>query len=56
LVSFGERKLLRYDDTAAKTSGAVHFNLYNNIWGTNFPLWNGENGRSRFILSWENQS
>jgi len=56
LVSFGERKLLRYDDTAAKTSGTVHFNLYNNIWGTNFPLWNGENGRSRFILSWENQS
>lgn len=53
LVSFGERKLLRYDELPAATDGPVHCCLYNNIWGTNFPLWYGEDGRSRFILRWE---
>lgn len=52
LVSFGERKLLRYDDLPAATTGPVHCNLYNNVWGTNFPLWYGEDGRSRFLLNW----
>ena len=55
LVSFGERKLLRYDDVPAASAGPAHCCLYNNIWGTNFPLWYGEDGRSRFILRWETQ-
>ncbi|GAB1481815.1 hypothetical protein MASR2M78_06300 [Treponema sp.] len=50
LVSFGERKLLRYEDRPASSAESVHFNLYNNIWGTNFPLWYGQDGRSRFRI------
>lgn len=53
LVSFGMRKLLCYDGLPAPADGPVHCCLYNNIWGTNFPLWYGEDGRSRFILRWE---
>jgi hypothetical protein len=51
LLSIGERKLLRFDGRFADPAGGLHFNLYNNIWGTNFPLWYGEDGRTRFRLS-----
>ncbi len=29
---------------------AVYFNLFNNMWGTNFPQWIGGNLRYRFVL------
>ena len=28
----------------------VHVNLFNNMWGTNFPQWIGGGTRSRFVL------
>jgi hypothetical protein len=28
----------------------MHFNLYNNVWGTNFPMWYEDDARFRF--SW----
>ncbi|MFN8373758.1 MAG: DUF5054 domain-containing protein [Anaerolineae bacterium] len=28
----------------------MHFNLYNNVWNTNFPMWYSEDARFRFIL------
>jgi len=46
LVSIEHRKLLRFDDELAPVTGAFHFNLCNNLWGTNFPLWYGEDGSS----------
>ena len=52
LVSLGERKLLQFDDLSPTDNGCFHFNLYNNIWGTNFPLWYEENGRSRVVVQW----
>lgn len=53
LVSLGKRKLLDFDDEPALDNGCFHFNLCNNIWGTNFPLWYEEDGRSRIHLVWK---
>ncbi|MFP5113901.1 DUF5054 domain-containing protein [Bacillaceae bacterium C204] len=51
LVSPGEKRLLQFNNTFASLEGGFHFNLYNNIWGTNFPMWYEENGKSRFTLN-----
>lgn len=54
LVSLEERRLLYMDTlTSGDFSGEFHFALYDNLWGTNFPMWYEEDGRSRFILSWK---
>ena len=53
LAALGERKMLRFDNCFENPAGGVHCNLFNNIWGTNFPLWLEGAGRSRFILSFE---
>jgi len=29
----------------------MHFNLLNNLWGTAFPQWQGDDTRFRFQLS-----
>jgi hypothetical protein len=50
LAFLGSCKMLRFDDRFEDPSGGVHFNLYNNIWGTNFPMWYEEDGRSRFVI------
>lgn len=41
--------LLNFCDDKPNTSKAF-FNLYNNIWGTNFPMWYSENARFRFVI------
>ncbi|MCC3356851.1 DUF5054 domain-containing protein [Bacillus sp. REN16] len=50
IVSPGQKRLLQFDNTFAPLEGGIHFNLYNNIWGTNFPMWYEEDGKSRFTL------
>jgi hypothetical protein len=42
LVAIGERRLLCSDDRFSDPSGGLHFALYDNLWGTNFPQWYGE--------------
>ena len=49
LVTFGNPDLLEFDDTKI-TGECVSVNLYNNIWGTNFPMWYGEDGRIRIQI------
>jgi len=51
LVSLGQRKLLCFDDELPRNDGVFHFNLYNNIWNTNFPLWYEEDGRSTLRIT-----
>jgi hypothetical protein len=53
LVCPGERRLLRFDNQFASLDGGMHFNLYNNIWGTNFPMWYEEDAKFRFKISLE---
>lgn len=49
LVSFGKPNLLAFDHTMQDGS-MISLNLYNNLWGTNFPMWYGEDGRIRLEL------
>ena len=50
LVSPGERRVLRFDNTFVPLDGGMHFNLNNNIWGTNFPMWYEDDAKFRFSL------
>jgi hypothetical protein len=53
LLSPGEKRLLKFDNTFASLDGGMHFNLHNNIWGTNFPMWYQEDAKFRFSLKLE---
>ena len=49
LVSFGAENLMVFDHS--KQDGSmVSVNLYNNQWGTNFPMWYDEDGRIRLEM------
>lgn len=50
LVSPGDPRLLRFDNEQPALENGVHINLYNNIWGTNFPMWYEEDARFEFRL------
>ncbi len=50
LVAPGSPLFIDWDDTVPGLEGGWHFNLWNNVWGTNFPLWYGQDARFRFEL------
>jgi len=52
LVAPEHGSLLDFHRRLPRTDAAVSFNLYNNKWGTNFPMWNDEDARFRFVLRW----
>ncbi|WP_066188947.1 DUF5054 domain-containing protein [Gracilibacillus timonensis] len=39
LFSFGRRSLLLFDNAQPSLNDGIFINLYNNVWGTNFPAW-----------------
>ena len=39
LVAPGKPSLLNFHNQLPDMAGGMHFNLYNNVWGTNFPMW-----------------
>jgi hypothetical protein len=47
VAPFG-RKLLRYNESNLKQD--LYFNLYNNIWNTNFPMWYSDDSLFRFEI------
>ena len=47
VAPFG-RRLLQYGVKDAKQD--LYFNLYNNIWNTNFPMWYSDDGLFRFVV------
>lgn len=51
LVAPGEPALLNFTNRFASLRGGLHVNLYNNVWGTNFPMWYEDDARFRFTLS-----
>lgn len=53
LVSLGGPTLLTFPDTVPKADGTFSVNLINNVWGTNFMMWYGEDARFRFELKRE---
>ncbi|WP_409346061.1 DUF5054 domain-containing protein [Paenibacillus sp. MBLB4367] len=51
LVCPGERRLLQFDNTFAPLDAGFHFNLHNNVWGTNFAMWFEDDMKYRFGLT-----
>ena len=51
LVAPGSPDFLNFDDVLPDLAGGWHFTLWNNVWGTNFPMWYGQDARFRFELS-----
>lgn len=48
LVAPYGRRLLDNEDDPQKQD--MYFNLYNNVWGCNHPMWYGDDSRFRFII------
>jgi len=53
LCAPGKPALLQFGHEKPDMAGGVHFNLYNNVWGTNFRSWYGEDARFEFHLTFE---
>ena len=50
LVAPGAPSLLDFNNHQPSLEQGFHFNLYNNIWGTNFPMWYEDDARFQFVL------
>ncbi len=50
LVAPGEPSLLNFNNRQPPMKNGMHFNLLNNVWGTNFPMWYEDDTRFRFQL------
>jgi len=50
LVAPGTPGLLDFNQRQPDLRKGVHVNLYNNIWGTNFPMWYSNDAQFRFDL------
>ena len=50
LVNIGEPDVLGFHTDDPSTDNGVFFNLFNNIYGTNFVMWYDEDARFRFSL------
>lgn len=53
LVAPGAPHLLRFTKALPEMDGGVHVNLFNNLWGTNFPMWNEGDAQFNFHLRWQ---
>lgn len=50
LVAPGLPRLLHADDVQPQLAYGMHVLLYDNLWGTNFPMWYEEDAAFRFVL------
>ena len=50
VLAFGEPSLWRFDAEKPQLENGVWFNLYNNMWNTNFPMWYDEDALFRFRI------
>ncbi len=54
LVAPGKPSLLDFHNNQPEPSKhGIHFNLLNNTWGTNFPMWYEDDARFRFRVVWD---
>ena len=52
LLSVGGMKLLTFDNRVWGTESGLYYNLYNNVWGTNFPAWIEGDFLCQFHMKW----
>lgn len=43
--------MLTFDNSLPDMSGGMHFNIYNNLWGTAFPQWYSDDAQFRFKVT-----
>lgn len=51
LVSPQKPCVLDYPNVIPAEEDGIYFGLYNNLWGTNFPMWYEEDARFRFTIT-----
>ncbi len=51
LLSIGKGKILEFDDKFEEIEDGLSYVLYNNVWGTNFPLWYEEDALFEFEIN-----
>lgn len=50
LVTIGRPNLMNWNNEYSDINDGISFVLYDNVWGTNFPLWYGDNARFTFTI------
>lgn len=55
LVTIGRRKPLNFDDQLPNLREGIHFNLFNNLWCTNFTMWFEEDMQYRFRIDFSSK-
>ena len=50
LVSPGTPHLVDFVNKIPDRNEGIFFNLYNNVWGTNFPMWYDDDTQFRFVI------
>lgn len=50
LVNVGEANGINYSTQYPDKRGGIHFNLSNNLWGTNYAMWNEGSLTYRFVV------
>ena len=53
LIAVGQPSVYHFYNQLPDTSAGLWVNLFNNMWGTNFPMWNEGNARFRILLKAE---
>jgi len=56
LVATGEPSLLDFRNDLPEADEGVHVSLVNNVWGTNFPQWFGDDARFQMVIRLGNAS
>jgi hypothetical protein len=51
VVSLGRPRILEFDRMLPDLRQGIFFNLHNNLWGTNFPMWYDDDALFRFSFS-----
>lgn len=51
LVSLSGKHIYGFENNVPDLRKGIFFNLFNNQWGTNFPMWTGGDRRFRFIVT-----
>ena len=51
LIAPGRPSLAQFTNEVPDSRAGLHVCLFNNLWGTNFPQWNGDDLRFRFRLT-----
>ncbi len=52
LINLGEARGINYGLNYPDKRGGIHFNLSNNLWGTNFSMWNEGSLTYKFSVEW----